>query len=429
MKVALTDTTTSKIASGLADCRAKVGTSGGAGMVLTIIIVTDEEHQLRALHEANQAAQQHPARVIVVSYLGGRGHSRLDAVVEVGGSDSAGESVLLEFTGEVSRYPQTVVMPLLLPESPVVIWWPDSPPADMLADPLGSLADRRIADTYMSKRPVTALRKVSENYSPGDTDMAWTRLTPWRTLLAAALDQHPGRVKAAIVESEPSNASARLLSAWLTQRLRVPVTEKQSAGPGITAARLVMPEGEISIFRPDGMLAEYSVPGQPIRHVALKRRSVADLLREELLRLDPDDVYAAVVKEYLRHADTATPKRGGRPPRKAAATIGAVTTSAAKRAPARTHADGTAAKKSAGRSRGLPSAGTSANSTSTRRTAATKKTAASKTGASKTGGRKTAANKTVAKKTAAKKTATNKTRAGKTVKKTAGASRTRKRST
>ena len=398
MKVALTDTSTAKIASSLSDCRAKIGASGGAGMVLTIIIVTDAEHQMRALHEASQAAQQHPARVIVVSYLGGRGHSRLDAVVEVGGHDSAGESVLLEFNGEVSRYPQTVVMPLLLPESPVVIWWPDTPPADMLADPLGGLADRRIADTYMSKRPVTALRKVSENYSPGDTDMAWTRLTPWRTLLAAALDQHPGRVKAAIVESEPSNASARLLSAWLAQRLKVPVTEKQSTGPGITAARLVMPEGEISIFRPDGMLAEYSVPGQPIRHVALKRRSVADLLREELLRLDPDDVYAGVVKEYLRNADSdTTAKRGGRQPRKTAATIGEVTSSAARRAPARTRADGTRAKKTAG-----------------------SKTASKKAGQPR---------KTAGRKTAAKKAATKKTSARRTGKKTAGSSRARKRPT
>jgi glucose-6-phosphate dehydrogenase assembly protein OpcA len=403
VKVTLTDTTTSKIAAGLAECRAKVGSSGGAGMVLTIIIVTDVEHQLRALHEANQAAQQHPARVIVVSYLGARGTSRLDAVVEVGGSDSAGESVLLQFTGEVSRYPQTVVMPLLLPESPVVIWWPDSPPADMLADPLGGLADRRIADTYMSKRPVTALRKVSENYSPGDTDMAWTRLTPWRTLLAAALDQHPGRVKGAIVESEPANASARLLSAWLTQRLRVPVTEKQTDGPGITAARLVMPEGEISIFRPDGMLAEYSVPGQPIRHVALKRRTVADLLQEELLRLDPDDVYAAVVKEYLRHADSvAAPKRAGRKTKKAAATIGALTSSAASRAPTSSHTDGTAAKKSPGRTRGPSEADLSGvNGTSVRKSPA-RKTTTKKAAASprKSVGRKAAAKKGAARKTA-----------------------------
>ena len=427
MKVTLTDTTTAKVASSLADCRAKIGTSGGAGMVLTIIIVTDADHQMRALHEASQAAQQHPARVIVVSYLGGRGHSRLDAVVEVGGHDSAGESVLLDFNGEVSRYPQTVVMPLLLPESPVVIWWPDNAPTDMLADPLGGLADRRIADTYMSKRPVTALRKVSENYSPGDTDMAWTRLTSWRTLLAAALDQHPGRVKAAIVESEPSNASARLLSAWLTQRLKVPVTEKQSTGPGITAARLVMPEGEISIFRPDGMFAEYSVPGQPIRHVALKRRSVADLLREELLRLDPDDVYAAVVKEYLRNADSDTnSKKGGRQPRKSAATIGAVTSSAAKRAPARTRADGTGAKTSAGRSRGLPNDGTSANGRSAK-SAPAKKSATKKT-ASKTVAKKAAQPRTTAgREAAAKKTAVKKTGARRTVKKTAGSSRARKR--
>ena len=408
MKVTLSDTTTSKIASTLADCRAKVGSSGGAGMVLTIIIVTDADHQLHALHEANQAAQQHPARVIVVSYLGARGQSRLDAVVEVGGTDSAGESVLLEFTGEVSRYPQTVVMPLLLPESPVVIWWPENPPADMLADPLGGLADRRIADTYMSKRPVTALRKVSENYSPGDTDMAWTRLTPWRTLLAAALDQHPGRVKAAVVESEPSNASARLLSAWLTQRLKVPVTEKQSDGPGITAARLVLPEGEISIFRPDGMLAEYSVPGQPIRHVALKRRSTADLLQEELLRLDPDDVYAAVIREYLRDTDSVTTKRSGRASKKAPVTIGAVTSSAATRAPTRTQVDGTGARKSAGRSSAADDTdGMSARQApSARKATGAKKTTAKKTSA-KAGAKKTAARKSGASKApAAKKTAT-----------------------
>ena len=29
----------------------------------------------------------------------------------------------------------------------------------------------------------------AHGHSPGDTDFAWTRITPWRTLLAAALDQ------------------------------------------------------------------------------------------------------------------------------------------------------------------------------------------------------------------------------------------------
>ena len=39
------------------------------------------------------------------------------------------------------------MLPLLLPDSPVAIWWPTSAPADTAADPLGALAQRRITDS------------------------------------------------------------------------------------------------------------------------------------------------------------------------------------------------------------------------------------------------------------------------------------------
>ena len=37
--------------------------------------------------------------------------------------------------------------------------------------------------------------------------------------------------------------------------------------------------------------ATLSRPGEPDRYVALHRRDIAELLAEELRRLDPDDVY------------------------------------------------------------------------------------------------------------------------------------------
>jgi glucose-6-phosphate dehydrogenase assembly protein OpcA len=49
--------------------------------------------------------------------------------------------------------------------------------------------------------------------------------------------------------------------------------------------------GDVVISRPDGRVASLSRPGQPDRHVALHRREIADLLAEELRRLDPDEVY------------------------------------------------------------------------------------------------------------------------------------------
>ena len=49
-----------------------------------------------------------------------------------------------------------------------------------------------------AKRPLAALKARAEDYSPGDTDLSWTRLTPWRALLAAALDQYPAEVTSAL---------------------------------------------------------------------------------------------------------------------------------------------------------------------------------------------------------------------------------------
>ena len=62
------------------------------------------------------------------------------------------------------------------------------------------------------------------SYAPGNTDLAWTRITPWRAFLAAALDQTDGKVTAVSVTSERVSPSADLLAAWLGDRLKVTAT-------------------------------------------------------------------------------------------------------------------------------------------------------------------------------------------------------------
>ena len=130
-------------------------------------------------------------------------------------------------------------------------------------------------------------------YARGNTDLAWTRLTRWRALLAAALDQHPLKVRSATVAAERISPSADLLVAWLHDRLKVTVTRIVSDGPGITEVVLATGEGDIRVPRPSGGLATFSSPGRPDRPVALPRRSLPELLGEELRRLDEDEVYAA----------------------------------------------------------------------------------------------------------------------------------------
>ena len=141
-----------------------------------------------------------------------------------------------------------------------------------------------------------AIRHQCASYVKGNSDLAWTRITPWRALLAAALDQHRLKVTSAHVTAERISPSADLLAAWLGLRLRVDVGRSGSKGPGITEVVLETAEGPLRITRHDGRLATFSSPRHPDRPIALKRRQLPELLAEELRHLDEDDIYAATVR-------------------------------------------------------------------------------------------------------------------------------------
>lgn len=235
MKIDLTDTTASKINKALVQGRRAIGTPA-VGMVLTLVIVTDEENAYDALKAANEASREHPSRTLVVikrvsRSLRDRTKSRIDAEVRVGADAGTGETVVLRLYGEVVDHADSVVLPLLLPDAPVVVWWPVSAPLDPANDPLGKLAQRRVTDTYAAEAPVRELNARADAYTPGDTDLSWTRITPWRSMLAAALDQVICDVNAVEVEGEEFNPSVELLAMWLADRLDVPVKRSKSARP------------------------------------------------------------------------------------------------------------------------------------------------------------------------------------------------------
>src|SRR5215218_1408724 len=296
MIIPLADTTSAKISAELVRIRRSAG-SPAQGMVLTLIIVCDESEFASALEASIVAGREHPSRILLVVTATGR-DAGLDAEVRIG-EGTPGEVVVIRMRGAVAAHPASVIRPLLLPDSPVVIWWPGKAPNNRSGDELAKLAMRRMTDAAASPRPLTALRSRARDYTPGDTDLSWTRLTPWRALLAAALDQYPAKIKSISIESERNNPSADSLPAWLRSRLKVGVARKVSDGPGLTAVRMSTAAGDIAITRPDGLLASYAVPGQPERLVALKRRNFTELISEELRRLDPDVIYERTVKSLL----------------------------------------------------------------------------------------------------------------------------------
>lgn len=300
MKIDLTDTNSSKINKAILEGRRAVGTPA-VGVVLTLLIVTDEENAYDAVRAANEASREHPSRTLVVIKRHarsprGRHETRLDAEVRLGSDAGSGETVLLRLHGELGDRADSVVLPLLLPDAPVVVWWPVDAPQVPSRDPLGVLAQRRITDMYAVEDPLAALEARAASYAPGDTDLAWTRLTPWRSMLAASLDQARATVTSAAVESEAENPSAELLARWFEVRLGVPVDRIVTDGPVVTAVRMGTPDGEIRIDRPEGPVARLAIPGQPSRVLALKVRTTAELIAEELRRLDPDEAYAAALR-------------------------------------------------------------------------------------------------------------------------------------
>ncbi len=324
MIIDLPSTTSAIINKTMVDLRERGGTVA-LGRVLTLVIVTQESGSEAPIEAANAASFEHPCRVIVVAQGTRRGAPRMDAQIRVGGDAGASEVIVIRLYGAMAEQGASVVIPLLLADAPVVSWWPNGAPDDPAHDPIGELAQRRITDAAAAKRPLSALRGRRSVHQPGDTDLAWTRITTWRGLLAAALDQPPhDKVLSAVVSGAPDSASTDLLAGWLALQLKCPVqrTVKGRAGSGMYSVVLTRRSGTIRLERPDRQTATLTMEHQPERSLALPRRSLRDCLSEELRRLDDDEVYAAVLTKGL---DLVTVKGlSDRPPAKtsAAARVG-----------------------------------------------------------------------------------------------------------
>ena len=175
----------------LVDLREKGG-SVALGRVLTLVIVTDEAQSEDPIAAANAASFEHPCRVIVVARglqarLGADGRAdpgrrrrrrqrgdRAAAVRPAGrprrvgrraaaaGRRAGGRLVAGRGAGGAGRGPDRAA---------------------------GAAPDHRRRRRRSGRSP--SWPSGATSYRPGDTDLAWTRITRWRGLLASTLDQPP----------------------------------------------------------------------------------------------------------------------------------------------------------------------------------------------------------------------------------------------
>ena len=287
----LWDTTGTAVVKALGAERRKAG-SVSSGLALTLVVVVEEGRVDEAEQAATRAAAEHPCRlIIVVRRRPDAPEARLDAEVLIGGRLGPGEAAVLRMYGRLALHAESVVLPLLAPDAPVVTWWFGPPPLLIAHDPLGVLADRRVTDCSLAEDPLAALHQRAVDYAPGDTDLSWTRATPWRALCASAFDSIESPARAVVVTGDP-NPSRELVAGWLRASLGVEVTSVDSGTAGLAEVRIELEEGEVCVRRDDARTALLSRTGQPDRRMPLEPRELGDLLAEELRRLDADETYA-----------------------------------------------------------------------------------------------------------------------------------------
>ena len=299
---------------------------------------------------------QHPCRAIVVSPAPPEAAEEIRAEVSAscltshaGNRYIGRELVSLAAKASAHRRLASMVRGLVLPDLPVFLWWRD---AKLLGSPLfqqlSELAERIIVDSGGLEDLQADWPRVHALVGRPNTavsDLAWSRLTSWRQLIAQLFDgparaSYLRRVHRIVVEfgNEPGvskiPADALLLGAWLARqlgfkkprpltledaaeqhtaagwelsrddfRLRIELRHGKRPGAGVTAVFLTCEEAERAVFvvartqDGKGLATRAELPGQaPMRRlVRTGDESATRLVSNELEILGRDQLYEQVL--------------------------------------------------------------------------------------------------------------------------------------
>jgi glucose-6-phosphate dehydrogenase assembly protein OpcA len=241
-----------------------------------IVYCDDDADADRIPPELGDLIEQHPARILLLV-----GHCRaLDSGIAAhvaalcyqgtGGRQVCTDHVRLGAATSARRRLPAAVRPLLVGDLPTALWWatPQPPPDSELFKELAPMADQVIYDSVGWRDPargVVAAAAWSAAMRQRVTDLAWSRLAPWRWLIAETFD--PRRlqggsetIRSVELEHGPHGLpQAWLLIGWLARclgwqlrggnlRRGIDVAwhfESQTGAVGVTVHRL--PEGSPQI--------------------------------------------------------------------------------------------------------------------------------------------------------------------------------------
>jgi glucose-6-phosphate dehydrogenase assembly protein OpcA len=140
------------------------------------------------------------------------------------------EQITVEAQGRAVDDLAHLLLALLVPDLPLVVWWRGRPPLDTsLFAALNAIADRVVIDTLeLAVQDVPRVAALLDGERPLPlADLAWSRLRPWRTLTAQAFDApHAQACLGALdrirveVNGGAVTSEALLWLGWLASRLK-----------------------------------------------------------------------------------------------------------------------------------------------------------------------------------------------------------------
>lgn len=206
-----------------------------------VVYAADEQGAEEASRIIDGLSRDHPTRALIIVALPSEDESKIAARCSAHCHVAPGleqqvccEEVMLNVSGRAAGHLHSIIIPLLVPDLPVYVWWTGPLPRGRhLFEELMESADRFIVDSGHFRHPTHGLRRVAElcGDAPGCAvgDLNWARLAPWRELLLVHGGE-PGlrayREAVAAVEiayagdaatAVPSQAF--LLAGWLAERL------------------------------------------------------------------------------------------------------------------------------------------------------------------------------------------------------------------
>lgn len=283
--------------------------------VLNLITVVGDETRLGVVTRVLDGLSiTNPSRTLILLAQHDRDSPKLEAEVSAQTRTETGhrvttERVILHAHGEVATHLASLVTPLLVPDLPVILWWPGRPDFDNpLFDNLCELADQLVVDTDEGfddrdlKRLLEVAQRDQSRASIGDFN--WARLIAWRHVAAQFFDM-PGMLSrlsqihgvTIFHGADGSTTQAKLLGGWIRSRMasvhiEVPVELRADDSFEHGVCRMLIVTGgeggvaRFSISRLQGarLCAEIRMGDQELapRTVRMTGRSAEELLAFEL---------------------------------------------------------------------------------------------------------------------------------------------------